>query len=243
LPAARVKRIKSNEVETLLLLRSTTRVNDNMNDLNKKVEVVAHLINDLRIHQAADSQTIERALSSLVELLIIVAMVYGCQMIVGEDLASLKILEHDCDVKKRWRNWRYNTTLRSSITDLLRYKTRLAGLRLRFEFPRGTSYTCPRCGKAVHTLKSSVLNALKSDCGAWLRFEHVECSWTGSRDYAGALNIGRLGGAYLVQVQLAKNALFALLRSGRIFNQFPTNWCGANVSAATIERGNTDQGH
>ena len=137
-----------------------------------------------------------RALAHLASnLLVVMAILYGCQMIVGEDLASLKTTGRGRDAKGRWRNWRNNTTLRSAITDLLRYKTRLAGLRLRFEFPRGTSHTCPHCGQPAQTFRSpETMEAI--DWGAWLRCE--ACGWNGSRDYAAALNIARLGIAYLV---------------------------------------------
>ena len=127
-------------------------------------------------------------------LLVLVATVYGCRLIVGEDLVSLKTMGRGRDVKGRWRNWRNNTTLRSAITDLLRYKARLAGLRLRFEFPRGTSHTCPRCGQPAHTFRSPEPGQ-GCEWGAWLRCQG--CGWNGSRDYAGALNIARLGIAYL----------------------------------------------
>jgi putative transposase len=152
-----------------------------------------------------------RALAHLASnLLIIVALAYDCQMIVGEDLASLRTLGRGRDARGRWRHWRNNTTLRSAITDLLRYKTRLAGLRLRFEFPRGTSHTCPRCGKAARTFKSSALDAVNSDWGAWLRCENADCAWNGSRDYAAALNIARLGVAYVLQLRLGKRRMFRM---------------------------------
>jgi putative transposase len=128
-------------------------------------------------------------------LLVLVATVYGCRLIVGEDLVSLKTMGRGRDVKGRWRNWRNNTTLRSAITNLLRYKARLAGIRLRFEFPRKTSHTCPRCGKPAHTFRSPQPGGV-CEWGAWLRCE--SCGWNGSRDYAGALNIARLGIGYLV---------------------------------------------
>jgi putative transposase len=128
-------------------------------------------------------------------VLIVVASLYSCQMIVAEDLASLKSIGRGTSVKGRWRNWRNNTTLRAAITNLLRYKTRLAGLRLRFEFPRGTSHTCPKCGKPAHTFQSPE-HTSACEWGAWLRCE--ACGWNGSRDYAAALNIARLGSAYLL---------------------------------------------
>lgn len=170
-----------------------------------------------------------RALAHLASnLLIMVALAYHCQLIVGEDLASLKTLGQGRDVKGRWRNWRNNTTLRSAMTDLLRYKTRLAGLCLRFEFPRGTSHTCPRCGKAAHTFKSPALDAVNSDWGAWLRCENPDCRWNGSRDYAGALNVARLGVAYVLQRRLGQTRLFRMT-SDRMAIQ-PVSYTGTGAA-------------
>ncbi|MCX7100805.1 MAG: zinc ribbon domain-containing protein, partial [Methylobacter sp.] len=69
-------------------------------------------------------------------------------------LATLKTIGHGRDTKSRWRNWRNNTTIRSALTEVLKYKCKLAGVILRFEQPVNTSHTCPRCGKHADTFKS-----------------------------------------------------------------------------------------
>ena len=143
-----------------------------------------------------------RALAHLAaNFLLIVAGLYGCPVLAGEWLATLKSVGHGRDTLGRWRNWRNNSQLRSAITNVLKYKCRLAGLRLRLEQPRGTSHTCPRCGKPANTFKSPEHTA-PCDWGAWLKC--AACGWSGSRDYAAALNIGRLTLAYLVQADLAQ---------------------------------------
>jgi hypothetical protein len=98
--------------------------------------------------------------------LLLLAGLYGCQVIAGEWLAMLKSVGRGRDAQGRWRNWRNNTTLRSAITTVLAYKCKLAGFRLRFEHPRGTSHTCPRCGQPARTFKSPE-HAEVSDWGAW----------------------------------------------------------------------------
>lgn len=139
-----------------------------------------------------------RALAHLAaNFLILVAGLFDCQVIAGEWLATLKSVGHGRDTRGRWRNWRNNTTLRSALTTLLEYKAKLAGFRTRFEYPRDTSHTCPRCGKPADTFKSPEHTEV-SDWGAWLKC--AACGWNGSRDYAAALNIGRLAIAYLMQV-------------------------------------------
>lgn len=126
-------------------------------------------------------------------LLLLLSKMFGCHAIACEWLATLKTIGHGRDTKSRWRNWRNNTTIRSALTNVLKYKCKLAGIILRFEQPRHTSHTCPRCGKHADTFKSPS-HTEPIDWGAWMKC--LECGWNGSRDYAAAINIGRLTAAY-----------------------------------------------
>jgi hypothetical protein len=84
---------------------------------------------------------------------------------------------------------------------MLRYKSHLLGIRFRSERPRGTSHTCPRCGKTAQTYRSPRLHH-RSDpvkWGRWLICSH--CSFNADRDYCAAVNIARLGVAFLTQMQ------------------------------------------
>jgi transposase len=72
----------------------------------------------------------------------------------GESLTTLKSTGRGRGVRGRWRTWRNNTTIRSELWRILRYKCHLAGLRFRSERPRGTSHTCPRCGQPARTYRS-----------------------------------------------------------------------------------------
>ena len=78
-------------------------------------------------------------------LVLLFASVWGCCLISGESLKTLKTTGRGRGVKGRWRNWRNNTTIRSEIWRILRYKSHLAGIRFRSEKPRGISHTCPHC--------------------------------------------------------------------------------------------------
>ncbi len=82
-------------------------------------------------------------------------------------------------MRGRWRNYRNNTTIRSDIGRILRYKCHLLGIRFHSERPRGTSHTCPHCGKPA--------------C--------AHCGYNADRDYRAALNIARLGIAFLTFIQ------------------------------------------
>ena len=125
--------------------------------------------------------------------LLMLAKVYGCHAIAGEWLATLKTVGRGKYTTSRWRNWRNNTTIRSAITTLLKYKGQLAGVKLRFEQPRHTSHTCPHCGAHANTYTSPEHRAV-NDWGAWLKC--AACGWNGSRDYAASINIARLAVAF-----------------------------------------------
>jgi len=139
-------------------------------------------------------------------LLLLFATVWGCALISGESLNTLKSTGRGKGVRGRWRNWRNNTTIRSDIWHILRYKSHLLGIRFRSERPRGTSHTCPRCGKPAETYRSPRL-AHRSDpikWGRWLVCAH--CSYNADRDYCAAVNIARLGVAFLTQMQVTGKA-------------------------------------
>jgi Putative transposase DNA-binding domain len=75
-------------------------------------------------------------------------------------------------------------------------------IRLRAETPDGTSHTCPHCGEPARTYRSPRPEH-RSDpvkWGRWLCCAH--CGFNGDRDYCAALNIGRLGIAFVTSMQL-----------------------------------------
>jgi putative transposase len=141
-------------------------------------------------------------------LLLLFASVFGCSLISGESLKTLKSTGRGKGVRGKWRNWRNNSTIRSEIWHILRYKSHLAGIRFRSEKPRGTSHTCPRCGKAAQTYRSPRLHHRNDPVkwGRWLVCPH--CAFNADRDYCAAINIARLGVAYLSQMQ-AQGKAFA----------------------------------
>ena len=139
-------------------------------------------------------------------LLLLFAAVWGCALISGESLNTLKSTGRGKGVHGKWRNWRNNTTIRSEIWHILSYKSHLLGIRFRSERPRGTSHTCPRCGKPAETYRSARAHH-RSDpvkWGRWLVCSH--CSYNADRDYCAAVNIARLGAAFLTQMQATGKA-------------------------------------
>ncbi|WP_395858254.1 zinc ribbon domain-containing protein [Desulfofundulus sp. TPOSR] len=99
---------------------------------------------------------------------------------------------HSARQKGRSRdlNWWVSTVVRGLLFRLLRYKAKLAGIRVFVVPPGGTSRVCPRCLSAgKHVISPG--NKTEEDSGSW--FVCPSCSWQADRDYAGSLNIARLG--------------------------------------------------
>src|SRR5215470_11431634 len=135
-------------------------------------------------------------------ILILLATVWEAELISGESLKSLKSEGRGRGAKGRWVNWRNNAQIRGALWRTLRYKCHLRGLHLVWQYPRGTTHTCPRCGQPAHTYASPALDAKKLDAGPWLRC--FRCGWNGARDYAAAINIALLGVACLKQAHPTK---------------------------------------
>jgi putative transposase len=134
-------------------------------------------------------------------LLLLFASVWGCSLICGERLSTLKSTGRGRGVRGKWRNWRNNTTVRAEIWHILRYKCHLLGIRFRSETPAGTSHTCPHCGEQARTYRSPRPHhrAEPVKWGRWLCCPH--CGFNGDRDYCAALNIARLGIAFVTSIQ------------------------------------------
>ena len=133
-------------------------------------------------------------------VLILLALLYDCRLICGENLTTLKSEGRGRGVRGRWRNWRNNTTVRGELWRVLKYKCHLLGIRARQVEPRGTTHTCPHCGKPAHTYRSPAKADRKKalEWAPWLCCGNPTCLWNGARDYAASLNIARLGLAFLL---------------------------------------------
>ena len=130
-------------------------------------------------------------------ILILLATVWGAELISGESLKSLKSEGRGRGAKGRWVHWRNNAQIRGALWRTLRYKCHLSGLHLAWQHASGTTHTCPHCGKAAKTYVSPEMSAPTLTSGAWLRC--LSCGWNGARDYAAAINIALLGVAFLKQ--------------------------------------------
>ena len=132
-------------------------------------------------------------------LLILLALLFDCHLICGENLTTLKTEGRGRGVRGRFRNWRNNSTVRGELWRVLKYKCHLLGIRARQVEPAGTTHTCPRCHQPAKTYASPALADRKQaiDWGPFLCCANADCLWSGARDYAASLNIARLGITFL----------------------------------------------
>jgi putative transposase len=128
-------------------------------------------------------------------VLILLATAFGCDLIAGESLKSLKSTARGRGAKGKWLNWRNNSQIRGDLWRVLRYKCFLAGIRLEWQQPKDTSHRCPHCGQPANTYRSPEHLEQAVDGGAWLTCPC--CGWNGARDFAAALNIARLGASFI----------------------------------------------
>lgn len=137
-------------------------------------------------------------------VLLLLCRLHGCSLLSMESLKTLKTTGRGRGVRGRWRNYRNNATIRGEIWRLLRYKCHLVGLRFQTCTPRGTSHTCPHCGKPAKTYRSPADRGETVKWGRWMWCE--ACGYNGDRDYCASLNIARLGVAYLLQMKSSGKA-------------------------------------
>jgi putative transposase len=173
-------------------------------------------------------------------LLILLALLYDCRLICGENLTTLKTIGRGRGVRGRFRNWRNNSQVRGELWRVLRYKCYLLGIRLRDVEARGTTHTCPRCHQPAKTFLSPDPSHRKKadDWAPWLCCGNPECGWNGARDYAASLNIARLGMAYLVTYHQTKR--YHPYRMSESFDSLkPASYTGAGAALLLRPQGIT----
>ena len=171
-------------------------------------------------------------------LLILLALLYDCRLICGENLTTLKTQGRGRGVRGRWRNWRNNTTVRGELWRVLKYKCALLGIRARQVEPRGTTHTCPHCGQPARTYLSPASSDRKKaqDWAPWLCCSNPKCLWNGARDYAASLNIARLGLAFLMTYHDTKRYESYRMTSSEVK---PASYTGAGATLLLPSQGIT----
>jgi putative transposase len=147
-------------------------------------------------------------------VLILVALLYDCHLICGENLKSLRVQGRGKGVRGRFQHWRINSQVRGELWRVLKYKCHLLGIRTRQEQPKATSHTCAHCGQPAHTFRSPAHRQQAVDWGVWLWCG--ACGWNGSRDYAASLNIARLGMAFLTTSQRSQRYTWYRMTSAEV---------------------------
>ena len=119
----------------------------------------------------------------LSSIIVKVALIYGCDTIVVEDLRS-----YQPDGRKGLLNWLLSSWRRGDILFHVEYIAALHGIRVVRVAPNDTSRRCPRCGSYGVHVKSPRHPVVG---GEFAFFKCLVCGFMGDRDYVGALNVGR----------------------------------------------------
>lgn len=166
-----------------------------------------------------------RALAHLASnVLLLLCQVHGCSLLSMESLKTLKTTGRGRGVHGRWRNSCNNATIRGEIWRLLRYQCHLLGLRFQTCLPRGTSHTCPHCGKPAKTYRAPDQRRDDVKWGRWMWCE--ACGFNGDRDSCASLKIARLGVASLFQMKHTGKARPCSITDPRVK---PVSYTGAGA--------------
>ncbi len=112
------------------------------------------------------------------------ALQWQCRTIILEDLRSYEPPKHKHKLSRKLSNW-----LRGSLYDLLVYKARRFGIRIKRVLAHWTSSYCPRCGQKGNKIRDPSSKIIFKK-GRF--FSCSLCHYSADRDYIGALNIYRM---------------------------------------------------
>ena len=159
-------------VAGLIQLRPRDKVNDKRTLLwleRERVSARYEHLNDQLAHLAS-RWAIEEALAR------------HCQIIYLEDLSTLE------PKMNKYQNRRFNLAIKGKIKEFMTYKGQELGIKVETVAPRGTSSTCPRCGKPNKHYQDATL----TESGyAWMFC--ADCNLSLQRDHSGAEHIGGRG--------------------------------------------------
>ena len=156
--------------------------------------------------------------SLLVKHLFLLIQSYGCSSLVLEDLRHIEKTKGLWKWSRRLNNW-----FHGKIYDVVSYKSKLLGIRVKLVNPRGTSSYCPRCGKKGQKIRDSESKIITT-LGRYFYCPH--CTFIGDRDYVGALNIYRLYESY-------RKKIYSLIKSRTVLYMStgpPLNRSSGNIS-------------
>jgi len=112
------------------------------------------------------------------------ALQWRCRTIVLEDLRSYDPPKHKRKLSRQLSNW-----LRGSLYEVLVYKAKRLGVRIKRVLARWTSSYCPRCGQKGVKIRDPCSQIVFKK-GRF--FFCPQCRYSADRDYIGSLNIYRM---------------------------------------------------
>ena len=172
------------------LHRERTRLNDRLAELRScdrgHTEQFQHLLAEYKRVNNKISNKRHQLVHDVANQILALALLHDVDAIVHEDLRSLRPPRGEGEL-----SWELTSWARREIINKIEDRAALAGLHVERIYPRGTSRSCPRCGKTGYTCKSP-----DHDSEVWwgghFRCDNVRCGFEGDRDYIGAINIARV---------------------------------------------------
>ena len=159
-------------VPGLIQLRPKDKINDKRTTLWRERERVSARYNQLnnQLAHLVSRWAVEQAYAR------------HCQVIYLEDLDSLE------PEMNKWQNRRFNLAVKGKIKEYITYKAQELGIKVEFTKARGTSATCPRCGKPNKHYTDATLTKAGY---AWMFC--ADCNLSLQRDHGGSEHIGGRG--------------------------------------------------
>jgi IS605 OrfB family transposase len=116
--------------------------------------------------------------------LLATALHWCCQTVVLEDLRTYEPPKNQRKVSRKLSNW-----LRGALYEVLCYKAKHLGIKIRRVSPRWTSSYCPRCGQKGRKIADARMRKQNPE---GRMFHCPACGFFADRDYSAALNVYRM---------------------------------------------------
>lgn len=172
------------------LHRERTRLNDRLAELRRDgrahTDEFAHVQSEYERVNNKIQHKREQLTHDVANQAVALALVYGVDAIVHEDLRSLSPPRGEGKL-----SWELSSWARRDIIEKIEYRAECAGIDIERVYPKGTSRMCPRCGSTGYTCKSPDHHEEKW-WGGHFRCDNGRCDFQGDRDYVGALNVARV---------------------------------------------------
>ncbi|MEF8783949.1 MAG: transposase [Haloarculaceae archaeon] len=172
------------------LHRERIRLNDRLSALRRAgcahTDEFAHVQSEYERVNSKLQHKREQLTHDIANQVLALALLYGVDAIVHEDLRSLSPPSDEGTL-----SWELSSWARRDIIENIEYRAECVGLAVERVYPQETSRSCPRCGSPGHTCKSPDQHE-ELWWGGHFRCDNARCGFEGDRDYVGAVNVARV---------------------------------------------------